>query len=308
VNYVMSSIAAAEDEENPQPMSAEQKAAAIGKVKLILASEDLSRANLFMVLYYADTLVAGLTEPGSSARSELLNDWNKRLDAMAANEDVSTAHRLATTLTRIGFVKLDDVEANVPESLKNEARRQVAWADREAVTPYQRQAVINTAWYVLSEAGLDQEATELLTAELDKSSQPYYFMLDLAELAERAGRTDEALAWLERAYEESEGPATRFQWGYNYVIGLLEMTPEDQQRIESETLRVLGELDTPGNGIYNRTSRILQRLDTRLTEWNSEGQYDDSLEAMRDQVLNACDGIPEQESSRDVCKNFLVEA
>jgi len=308
VNYVMSAIAAADDEENPQPMSADQKAAAIEKVRLILASEDLSRANLFMVLYYADTLVAGLTEPASDERSNLLIDWNSRLDAMAASEDVSTAHRLATTLTRISFVRLDDEDAEVPEPLKNEALRQVAWADREAVTPYQRQAVINTAWYVLSEAGLDQEATELLTAELDKSSQPYYFMLDLAELAEKAGRTDEALAWLERAYEESQGPATRFQWGYNYVIGLLEMTPEDQPRIESETLRVLGELNTPGNGIYNRTSRILQRLDTRLTEWNSEGQYDGSLEAMREQVLTACGRIPEQESSRDVCENFLVEA
>ncbi len=308
VSYVMSSIAAANDEENPAPMSPDQKAAAIERVRLILASEDLSRANLFMVLYYADTIVDGLTDADGSEREELLVAWNVRLDAMAANEDVSIAHRLATTLTRVGFVKMDDEDAEVPAALQNEARQQVAWADGEAITTYQRQAVINTAWYVLSEAGLDQEATELLTAELEKSKQPYYFMLDLAELAEKAGRTDEALAWLQRAYEESEGPATRFQWGYNYVIGLLEMTPEDRVRIESETLRVLDELNTPGNGIYNRTSRILQRLDTRLTEWNEDGEYDDSLRQMRDRVLTACVKIPEQDSSREVCETFLVEA
>jgi thioredoxin-related protein len=307
INYVMSSIAAESDEEEPVAMSADQKAAAIERVRIILASEELSRANLFLVLYYADTIVSGLTEPNSSEREELLSDWNRRLDATAANEDVSIAHRLATTLTRISFVKMDDEEAEVPASLQDEASRQVAWADGEAKTPYQRQAVINTAWYVLSEAGLDQEATELLTAELDKSQQPYYFMLDLAELAEKAGRTDEALAWLQRAYEESEGPATRFQWGYNYVIGLLEMTPDDQARIESETLRVLGELDAPGNSIYNRTSRILERLDTRLTEWNADGEYDDSLHLMRARVLTACVGIPEQDASREVCETFLVE-
>ena len=307
INYVMSSIAAESDEEEPVAMSADQKAAAIERVRIILASEKLSRANLFLVLYYADTIVSGLTEPNSSERDELLSDWNRRLDATAANEDVSIAHRLATTLTRISFVKMDDEEAEVPASLQDEASRQVAWADGEAKTPYQRQAVINTAWYVLSEAGLDQEATELLTAELEKSQQPYYFMLDLAELAEKAGRTDEALAWLQRAYEESEGPATRFQWGYNYVIGLLEMTPDDQARIESETLRVLGELDAPGNSIYNRTSRILERLDTRLTEWNADGEYDDSLHLMRARVLTACVGIPEQDASREVCETFLVE-
>jgi thioredoxin-related protein len=308
VNYVMSSIAAESDEEAPVAMSAEQKAAAIERMQIILASEELSRANLFLVLYYADTVVSGLTEPDSSERNELLSEWNSRLDATATNEDVSIAHRLATTLTRISFVKMDDDDAEVPAALRSEASRQVAWADQQAKTPYQRQAVINTAWYVLSEAGLDQEATELLTAELEKSQQPYYFMLDLADLAEKAGRTDEALAWLQRAYEESEGPATRFQWGYNYVIGLLEMTPADQERIEGETLRVLDELNTPGNGIYNRTSRILERLDTRLTEWNVDGEYDDSLQQMRARVLTACVRIPEQDPSREVCEAFLVEA
>ena len=306
VSYVMSSIAAANDEENPVPMSPDQKAAAIERVQFILASDNLSRANLYMVLYYAGTIVKGLTDADSSEREELLVEWSGRLDAMAANEDVSIAHRLATTLTRVSFVKMDDEEAEVPEALQNEARQQVAWADGKAITPYQRQAVINTAWYVLSEAGLDQEATVLLTAELEKSKQPYYFMLDLAELAEKAGRTDEALTWLQRAYEESEGPATRFQWGYNYVIGLLEMTPTDQERIETETLRVLGELDAPGNGIYNRTSRILKRLDTRLTEWNVDGEYDDSLHQMRARVLTACVRIPEEDASREVCETFLV--
>jgi thioredoxin-related protein len=308
VNYVMSSIAAESDEEAPVAMSAEQKAAAIERMQIILVSEELSRANLFLVLYYADTVVSGLTEPDSSERNELLSEWNSRLDATATNEDASIAHRLATTLTRISFVKMDDDDAEVPAALRSEASRQVAWADQQAKTPYQRQAVINTAWYVLSEAGLDQEATELLTAELEKSQQPYYFMLDLADLAEKAGRTDEALAWLQRAYEESEGPATRFQWGYNYVIGLLEMTPADQERIEGETLRVLDELNTPGNGIYNRTSRILERLDTRLTEWNVDGEYDDSLQQMRARVLTACVRIPEQDPSREVCEAFLVEA
>lgn len=308
VNYVMSSIAASQDEEQPVAMSEAQKSAAIERVQRILASESLSRANLMMVLYYGDTIVGGLTAADSEERAQLLAHWNARLDDVAADEAVSIAHRLATTMARISFVTIDDPEAAIPESLKEEARRQVAWADGEAKTQYQRQAVINTAWYVLTDAGLDEEANTLMTAEIGKSKQPYYFMLNLADLAQEAGRTDEAIAWLKRAYEESEGPATRFQWGYNYVIGLLEMTPEDQVTIENETMRVLDELNTPGNGIYNRTSRILTRLDERLLEWNVDGAHSDSLRKMRTQLLTACVRVPDEDPSREVCESFLAEA
>ncbi len=308
VNYVMSSIAASRDEEQPVAMSDVQKNAAIDRVQRILDSESLSRANLMMVLYYGDTIVGGLTAANSEQRTQLLAHWNARLDDIAADEEVSIAHRLATTMARISFVTIDDPEAEIPESLKEEARRQVAWADGEAKTQYQRQAVINTAWYVLTDAGLDQEANTLMMAEIGKSKQPYYFMLNLADLAQEAGRTDEAIAWLKRAYEESEGPATRFQWGYNYVIGLLEMTPEDRVVIENETMRVLDELNTPGNGIYNRTSRILTRLDERLQEWNADGTHSDSLRKMRAQLLTACVRVPDEDPSREVCESFLAEA
>ena len=74
--------------------------------------------------------------------------------------------------------------------------------------------------------------------EVTKSNVDYliYHSDDLVSVAtaagspQRAGHYDAALGWLERAYDESQGPATRFQWGANYLQGLLEMAPEDGAR------------------------------------------------------------------------------
>jgi hypothetical protein len=86
-------------------------------------------------------------------------------------------------------------------------------------------------------SGLDDDANALLVAELQKSKSPYYFMLDLADLAQKAGREKEAVDWLAQAYGAAKGPATRFQWGASYLLGLLEMTPDDTQRIDGSVSR-----------------------------------------------------------------------
>ena len=70
----------------------------------------------------------------------------------------------------------------------------------------------------------------------------------------------------------AEGPATRFQWGYNYLVGLLEMTPDDTQRIERAGSSVLGELDDSPDAFYQRTRMRLEQLDAKLLEWGQEGE------------------------------------
>ena len=94
-------------------------------------------------------------------------------------------------------------------------------------------------------------------------------MLDLAELAQKAGRKDEAVAWLERAYAGAKGPATRFQWGYNYLLGLIEMTPDDTARIERTGLELLAELGASPDAYYQRTKMRLEQLSAKLLEWGS---------------------------------------
>ena len=192
---------------------------------------------------------------------------------------MSAPEQLLLLRARVLLAKLDAPDAPLPAPLLDEARQAVARMDAATTDAYARQAAVNAAANLYWEAGLDDDANRLLTAELQKSTSPYYFMLDLADLAEKAGRKQEAVQWLERAYAGAKGPATRFQWGYNYLVGLLEMTPEDVAGIERAGLSVLGELDGSPDAFYQRTRMRLEQLDTKLLDWGKHGR---SSEGRRD--------------------------
>jgi protein disulfide-isomerase len=133
-------------------------------------------------------------------------------------------------------------------------------------------------------------------------------MLDLAELAEKAGQKDEAVQWLARAYEGAEGPATRFQWGYAYLVGLMEMTPENSQAIERVGLEVLGELDDSPDAFYQRTRMRLEQLSTKLLEWGKTGDRAGVIESLRNRAGEICRAMPEGDEGRPACESFLKPA
>jgi hypothetical protein len=204
------------------------------------------------------------------------------------------------------LARLDAPDAPLSAALLDEARQAVAHVD--AVTPagYPRQAAINAAVNLYWEAGLDAEANTLLTAELEKSRAPYYFMLDLADLAAKADRKQEAVDWLARAYAGAKGPATRFQWGYNYLVGMLEMTPDDVQGIERAGLAVLGELDGSPDAFYQRTRMRLEQLDAKLLEWGQTGAAAKVIDTLRARTSEICRKLPEQDAGRTNCEKFLT--
>lgn len=145
----------------------------------------------------------------------------------------------------------------------------------------------------------------LLDHEISTAKQPYYYMLDLADLEEKAGNKDKAVALLERAYRDSQGAATRFQWGSAYVRGLLRMHPEDGLRIRDATLAVINELDGPDR-IYMRTASSLKRLDSKLREWNGKGAHKAELQAIRQRVSVICGQIPTVQPAHATCNQFLA--
>jgi protein disulfide-isomerase len=73
---------------------------------------------------------------------------------------------------------------------------------------------------------------------------------------------------LAEAYAKAKGPASRFQWGYQYLDGLLRLTPDDLATIEKVGLQVMAELDGP-NRVHRRTLSRLNKLDAKLREWNT---------------------------------------
>lgn len=176
----------------------------------------------------------------------------------------------------------------------------VAWADESTPRVYERQPVINALANVLTEAGMDDVARPLLLAELEKSKQPYYFMVSLASIEQDAGNHEAALDWLKKAYDATTGPATRFQWGYYYVNGLIEMTPEDTQRIKDSTVALVSELLQRSSGFYQRPKGQLERLESKLRDWGAD--HDAVLANIRESVQAICATLPARDAS---CDAFL---
>jgi thioredoxin-like negative regulator of GroEL len=277
----------------------------------LLPVPSVQTANVDNLLYGSRDVISLLSDAGTPERAELVRAWGAALAQLGTEaRPLSAPEQLLRLRAEILLTKLVAPGEDSPLSpaLLEEARQAVAKVDAATSDAYARQAAINAAANLYWEAGLTAEANTLLTAELEKSKTPYYFMLDLAELAEKAGRKQEAVQWLARAYDGAQGPATRFQWGYNYLVGLLEMTPEDVQGIERAGLSVIGELDDEPDAFYQRTRLRLEQLDKKLLEWGQEGEAAKVIETLRARTGEMCRKLPEQDPGRANCERFLNSA
>lgn len=302
----LGAIASGDDE----PISGLDRAAARRQLLDLLQSPAVGQANVDNLLYGAKLVIEALSDAGTPERAQLTGAWRAALDRLGTDTaaPLSGPEQLNVVRARMLLARLDAPEAALPAALLDEARATVARIDAATTDAYARQAAINSAAGLYWEAGLDGDANRLLVAELEKSKSPYYFMLDLAELAQKAGREEEAVDWLARAYAGAQGPATRFQWGYNYMLGLLEMTPDDTARIQQAGLEVLGELDGAPDAFYQRTRMRLEQLSAKLLEWGTGPERAQVIERLRSRTAEICRGLPPGDEGRGNCESFLKPA
>ncbi|TDI89653.1 MAG: DUF255 domain-containing protein [Chloroflexi bacterium] len=306
--YLEYAVRAAARDDNPVPLSMDDQQVALAQLIVILANPDAIRSNAMTLIRFGDEFAATFTDPKSVERTALVDALRSAFDLIAADEEAFPTDRLYASMGKRSLEQIDDPDAPVSDALEAEILSRVAWADATTTTPHERQAVINAAANVLIAAGLDDHAEALLLREIERSKQPYYFMSGLAELAEEDGNSAAALAWLKRAHEGSRGPATRFQWGQNYVAGLIRLTPGDAATIEAQTVNLFEELQRSVGVFYHRTARRITQLEEQLLEWNSNGDYDAQLDAIRTAVNDLCAAIPNEDSSRARCEAFLAAA
>ena len=193
----------------------------------------------------------------------------------------------------------------MPAPLLKTVRDQVARADRETADPYARQAVIDAAADALVQAGLLDEADTLLKAELKRSHSPYYFMVDLAEVAKKRGDTAGALDWYAQSYAAAQGPATRVQWGARYVNALVDLAPRDVARIEQTAGSVIGELDPVPDTFYARNLHVLERMGKKLAGWSKDPAQRAALGRIRAQMDGVCAKLPAGDPVRGKCGGAL---
>lgn len=229
------------------------------------------------------------------------------LDQLFTDASLPLVDRVLTLKAELAIHHLNAGEDTVaPPALLEKVRARAAWADTSAQSPPERQSAIYYAAGLLMDAGDLDGAERLLLAELERSATPYYYMPDLADIAEQRGDKAAALDWLRKGYEGAMGPATRAQWGILYVDGLLRLAPDDVTTVEAAATRIIDELAQP-DSFHQRTRVRFDALGTSLAEW-AQGNEDGKavVEKLRDHMHAVCAPAQSDEEARVACAAWLI--
>jgi len=290
-----------------KPVNTSPDGAAINQVLALLDNPKLARENFDLITNYSGDVLGYLGSTKPDQQQQLGLAWNAALDQFLADRSLSTADRLTAMTGKVAVAKLENASGALPQAILQQARGEVAQADRLTTDRYARLSVISAASDVLTEAGLLDESDSLLKSELKRSHSPYYFMLGLAANARKRGDKAAAIEWSGKAYAASSGPATRLQWGASYIKTLTELAPDEEAPIEMATRRILGELKTAPETFYERNLRALERVGKSLREWNKENSHAAVIRRLQAQLDGICKKLPAADPSRAACQNVSIQ-
>jgi protein disulfide-isomerase len=280
------------------------------QVNQLLSQPELAAGSADALAMLDDAFFKSVRARGGALPDQLRDRYAAVMGA-AAND------RRYVLADQLGFIDaelraLQDLarpKATLPKDVVALAHQRIDAALAAEQNPFVRSGLVNASLSILEDIGDLPAAYDIAHAEIARASAPYYYKADLAEIAEKMGRKDEALTLLDEAYRESQGAATRFQWGVLYVSGLLRMAPKDSARIADAGSSVLGELDGPDR-IYRRARVRLERLDRELRAWNdaAKGTHGEVLQDLHGRMQGICIKIPAADAARASCDAFLKSA
>jgi thioredoxin-related protein len=292
----------------PEDVPTMDKTAASALLLKVLGDARLARDNMDILTNYSADITKLISEPNTDSRKQLLDAWDLALEKLADDTTLSKADRISAIDAKVQLARIDNPDSPLTPALLQEVKDRVAAVDQATTDTYERQSVISNAGHTLSDAGLIDESDNLLKAELKRSHSPYYFMLSLASNAKKRGDDKAALDWYEQAYDTAKGPATRLQWGSVYLGGLLELSPDDEKRIEKAATSVIGELGGTQNAFYERNRVVLEKLGQKLQTWNTMGQHDAVFQKVHQQLDGVCAKLPSGDPQHAACVGVLASA
>jgi thioredoxin-related protein len=301
---------AAVDDKGP----AKPDAAAQATLLKVLADAAAARPYMDVLTNYATDITRALSAKGTPQRAELLAAFDGALKRFEADTTLSRADRMGALIAQVDLAGIDatkdakGTKPRLPDALLADIREQTARADREITDGYERQAVITAAAYLLEKAGLGAESDTLLKANLAKSHSPYYLMSELASNAKARGDKAEALNWYEQAFDKSEGPATRLQWGSSYINALVDLGPQEEARIEKAASQLFAEAAKQPDAFYERSGRSLQRVGSKLQAWNKGGAHAAAIKRLQAQLDGVCSALDANDPKRANCAALLKPA
>ncbi|MGH1472385.1 MAG: thioredoxin family protein [Cellvibrionaceae bacterium] len=286
-------------------MSEENASIAYEKLKGILNDSSLLIANLDFSMFMSEKITKLLTKPGAK-RVELEILWTKSMESIRFDDSLSKAQRLGTWYPQLHLYWLNNPNATeLPEAIKSQVIEHVNQMDI-STSGSARQTVMNKGYQVLQAAHLNDLSRTLLKNEIGKSDSPYYFMSGLASLEEKENNIDTAVGWLLRAYEASSGKATKFQWGVEYVTGLMRMKPNETEKISAITKQLINDLDRPIDILSGRNFKRLSTLLDAGKNWEMTTRRTKALKEFYKTINSLCNSaIPNSQAATN-CNKISV--
>jgi len=257
-----------------------------------------------VLLYLAEDFFVAVRHGDAVRARRVRENYFALLDAIETDQRQSDTVRLLSAARRLSADKALSGRDQPGDAVATRARTTLDAFLARDYAPDARAGIVNSASWVLSELGDDARLRTLLEEQMQRSRTAYYYMPDVADIEERAGNIPAALQWLEKGYNESKGPATRFQWGTLYVNGLLRMTPQDEPRIRAAVLAVLGELQG-ADRIHARARVRLERLDAALEEWAMKTNNAATLKSVAQRWQQICGALAVDDPARTGCSALL---
>ncbi|MFZ6767601.1 thioredoxin family protein [Undibacterium sp. Di26W] len=289
-----------------QAVPAIDKAKASEKILKAISDVNTARDNMDLLSNGAAEITEFLTAAKSDSRNKLVHAWNAALVKLADDATISKTDRLGAVGAQVALASLDSAK---PEAaLQKDVQKRVGAIEQATTDAYERQSVVNAAAHALGDAGLLDDADTLLKAELKRSHSPYYFMSTLGSNAKKRGDKVAATNWYEQAYNAAKGPATRLQWGSNYVSNLVDLVPNDDARIAKAVQSVFGEAAKVDNAFYERNRAYLEKMGKKLIDWNKEGKHQLAYQKARTQLDGICSKLPATDPQKAVCQGVLVKS
>jgi protein disulfide-isomerase len=222
------------------------------------------------------------------------------MERLTADDSVPLGDRLDAVSPLIALSKAANGGKVTPAVLAR-VRERVAFADHAASNPMLRQAVMPTAGVMLDQAGDHDAAAKLLEKELPHAIAPYYFMIDLASMAEDRKDYKGAIAWARKAAETADGLATRIQWAIIYSGVVLRVAPTDKAAVEQSADAVIDALRRNDGGYAERTEKKVSDWADQMRDWSKKNGGQVLLDRLSARLAEAC-------AKGDNCKNVLSKA
>ncbi|MFK7730666.1 MAG: thioredoxin family protein [Pseudomonadales bacterium] len=254
------------------------------------------QTNMYLFLDAGESLAPMLTESQHAKFAALYS-------GLSDSTEESTFTRVQALRALIALDKAKSVEfrSGTAERIAD-LRSQAETLDRADPKFH---ATINATGNMLVESGQLTEAKELLSAEVSRSKYVYYFMGELADIEQKLGNADAAIEWRRKAFDQARGPATRFQWGVNYLRTVLELDSNNMAAVRNGFNEVFAEL-AASRSMYQRSRTRLEGLDESLREWASEdASRMEALSEFRGTAQVHCQSLPASEQAKNYCESFL---